>query len=137
MSEPIVNTDEFVFVPKQALVMLLPDETSARQMWVVLADMNVALEDVRILAGATGAKLLDARGERHGTVARFFRVMQHVGSGENALHIYEEGLKNGGAVMIVPCERDAAIPVVRAAEQNGGRAAAYFGRGTLEVLSQP
>ena len=137
MSEPIVNIDEFVFVPKQALVMLLPDEPSARQTWVALTDMNVALEDVRILSGATGAKLLDARGEHHGPLARFFRVMQHVGSGENALHIYEEGLKNGGAVMIVPCERGAALLAVHTAEQNGGRAAAYFGRGTLEVLSQP
>jgi hypothetical protein len=137
VSEPVVNIDEFVFVPKQALVMLLPDETSARQTWVGLADMNVAREDVRILAGATGAKLLDARGEGHGPLARFFRVMQHVGSGENALHVYQDGLKNGGAVMIVPCKRDAAVAVVRMAEQNGGRAAAYFGRGTLEVLSQP
>jgi hypothetical protein len=137
MSEPVVNIDEFVFVPVHAVVMLLPDEVNARDAWAALADMGISVDEVRILAGVTGAELLDARGASHGHLARFFRRMQHLGSGENALHVYDEGLRNGGAVMIVPCARDTAERVARAAEEHGGRALAYFGRGTLEVLSPP
>jgi hypothetical protein len=137
VSEPVVNPDEFVFVPVHALVMLLPDEMNARHTLAALADMDISVDEVRILAGVTGAELLDARGASHGHLARFFRRMQHLGSGENALHVYDEGLRNGGAVMIVPCARDSAGRVARAAEEHGGRATVYFGRGTLEVLSPP
>jgi hypothetical protein len=130
-----VNDPGFRFHPIKELAALLPNQERAEQACEQLAHQGVDVAGVQLLLGPDGAESFDVDGTRHGVLARVTRLSQHVGSGENALHLYAEGLRAGEALLTVPCDRNRADQIAGVLATHGAHAIAYFGRTTLEVLS--
>ena len=137
MTLPPVNVDTFRHKPVHELSALLPDESSTTAACHDLGKAGVDLARVQILFGAEGARILDKHGTEHGYAARLVRVLQNLGIDENALDVYDEGLRKGETLITIPCERASARDIAYLLQPHGGHAMIYWGKGTRELLSAP
>jgi hypothetical protein len=132
-----VNVDRFPSHPVHALVALLPDAESAQRAVDNVAANGHRTDDANLLVGPEGLAVFDVDGRQHGFAARLLRALQHLGSAENALHVWADGLQRGEALLTLPCEHDAAPDAAQVLRQEGGHTIAYFGRHTFEALDPP
>jgi hypothetical protein len=130
-----INVDEFRRQRVHELVALVPREQDALAACDEIEQAELAVDGAAILTGAQGVHILDADGTEHGYLARASRVLTHLGSAENVLHLHHDGLVDGEALLSVKCARDQASAVADVVRRHGGHAIAYFGRGTLEAMS--
>jgi hypothetical protein len=132
-----INVDRFVRHPVREIVALLPQQSDAMAACDDLEDAAVDVRGAQLLVGDEGVRILDIDGSEHGYAARLSRVMAHIGSEENVLHLHNDGLVHGEVLLSVGCDREAAPAVADILRRRGGHAIAYFGRGTLEAMSPP
>jgi hypothetical protein len=130
-----INLDHFRRTPVREVVALLPSQSDAVAACDDLEDAGLEVHGAQILVGDEGVRILDTNGTGHGYAARLSRAMTHFGSAENVLHLHNDGLVGGEALLAVGCDRDAAPAVADVVRGRGGHAIAYFGRGTLESMS--
>jgi hypothetical protein len=134
---PSVNVDTFRHRPAHELAVLLPDEQAARQ---VLQDLQADVVDVtraQILHGQEGARILDRSGREHGFASTLVRLVQNLGYDESILHVYDEALRAGEALLTVPCSYEQARKLSGALNKRGGHGMIYFRFNDAEMLSAP
>jgi hypothetical protein len=133
---PPRNIDLFRHKPIGEVSALLPDEnvTAACQ---ALSEAGFDLAGSQLLQGEEGARILDKHGTEHGYAARLVRLLQNLGIDENALDVYDEGLRRGEALITVPCPQESARSLAVLLHPHGGHAIIDWGRGTRELLSAP
>ena len=95
MTVPPSNVDIFRHKPVHEVSALLPDEQGAVAACQALHSAGIDVAEVQILRGEEGARILDKHGTEHGYAARLVRVLQNLGIDENALDVYDEGLRKG------------------------------------------
>ena len=137
MATPPMNVDAFRHKPVHEVSALLPDEGSTDAVCEDLQKAGVDLAQVQLLRGEEGARILDKSGTRHGYGARLVRTLQNLGIDENALDVYDEGLRKGETLITIPCAIESARDIAYLLQPRGGHAMIYWGRGTRELLSGP
>jgi hypothetical protein len=137
MAVPPSNVDIFRHKPVNEVSALLPDERSTVAVCQDLQNRGVDLAEVQILRGEEGARILDKHGTEHGYIARLVRVLQRLGIDENALDVYDEGLRKGETLITIPCASKSARDLAYLLRPHGGHAVIYWGKGTRELLSAP
>jgi hypothetical protein len=63
--------------------------------------------------------------------------VQKIGYDETFLAVYDEGLRDGHALLTVGCSHEVTCRVAQLLHASGGRAIVWFGKGTAELLSPP
>jgi hypothetical protein len=134
---PPINVDIFRHKPVHEVSALLPEEQGTVAACQALHSADIDVAQVQILRGEEGARILDKHGTEHGYAARLVRVLQNLGIDENALDVYDEGLRKGETLITIPCERASARDIAYLLQPHGGHAMIYWGRGTRELLSAP
>ena len=137
LTVPQMNVDTFRHKPVHEVSALLPDEGSTVAVCEDLQKVGVDLSQVQLLRGEEGSRILDKRGTRHGYTARLVRVLQNLGIDENALDVYDEGLRKGETLITIPCASESARDIAYLLQPRGGHAMIYWGRLTRELLSAP
>jgi hypothetical protein len=136
MTGPSVNVDPFRR-PVHEVAALLPDKPSVDGVLEDLRNADMDVSGVRILHGEEGADILDPTGAEHGGAARIVRFFQNLGYTQNILAVYEEGLRQQGALISIPCPADRRYEIRKLLLARGGHAIIYFGPWTAETLTPP
>jgi hypothetical protein len=134
---PPRNVDVFRHKPVEELSALLPTERVAAAVCRDLITVGYDVAQMQILSGEEGARILDKRGLEHGYRARLVRVLQNLGIDENALDVYDEGLRSGETLITIPCASESARDLAYLLQPHGAHAMIYWGKGTRELLSGP
>jgi hypothetical protein len=133
---PLVNRDDFVLFRKDAVAAILPDRSHLQDCVAALREIDVALDEVSVLQGEDGVRVLDMEGTEHGNWARLVRSFQKLGTAAGERENYHNALKRGCIVIFVPArntgEADASSRVLAA---TGGRRILRFGDGWGERQS--
>ncbi len=137
MSDQPLNVDEFRHRPVHELAALLPDRESVELAVSDLRSAGVDTQQVRILYGEEGARILDRTGAEHGILTQVVRTLQNLGYDQSILAVYDGGLRSGEALMTVPCPAERRYDIGNALRARGGHGIIYFGAGTAETLSAP
>jgi hypothetical protein len=102
---------------------------------VALRSAGVGLVGVEVLTGPDGLRRLDPQWTRHRLRARLLRLAQTGAYEHEVVFEYEQAIRAGGSVVLVPAaglaERDRVAAVLRA---QGGHGILYFRRWTIEQL---
>lgn len=137
MSEPLDNVDQFRDRPVSAVSGLVPSQQGVERVLVALRVGGIDVADVGVLHGAEGVRILDADGTEHGRHAKFIRFFQKWGYDDAVLNLYDEGLRKGQSVVVIPSTQENKLAFARLLQQNQGHAIHYFGVGSAESLSGP
>jgi hypothetical protein len=137
LTVPQINVDTFRHKPVHEISALVPDERSTIAICEDLQKVGVDLTQVQLLRGEEGSRILDKRGTRHGYTARLLRVLQNLGIDENALDVYDEGLRKGEALITIPCASESARDIAYLLQHRGGHAMIYWSKFSRELLSAP
>lgn len=137
LSDPLDNVDRFVDRPINAVSGLVPNQDRAHQVLEALHASGADVSDVVLLHGAEGVRILDKKGTNHGLHARFVRLFQNWGYDEAVLNLYDEGLRKGESVVVIPSTQDNKAAYARLLLQHQGHAIHYFGVTAAESLSGP
>jgi len=125
---PRINRDDFVLFRTDAVAAILPDRSHLDKCVAELREIGVALDEVSVLHGEDGVRVLDMEGTEHGNWARLVRSFQKLGTAAGERENYHYALKRGCGLIFVPArnneEADAAGRVLAAA---GGRRILHFG----------
>ena len=137
MSEPLVNVDQFRDRPVNAVSGLVPDQASAGLVVDALRAGGTDVSDVGVLHGSAGVRILDRAGDEHGRRAKLVRFFQKWGYDDAVMSLYDEGLRKGESVVVVPAARDAKDDIVGLLHHHRGHALYYFGTGSAESIGGP
>jgi hypothetical protein len=111
MTTPQVNVDRFPLHPVNVVAALLPDQESAVASCADLAAAGMEFTNAQLLVGEVGSRIFDFDGSAHGYAARLVRALQKIGSAENVLNLYNDGLRNGEALLTLACDAKIAFGV--------------------------
>lgn len=134
---PDPKTEGYAFMPDQSVTARFPPECDAEAAVRDLTRTGVSAEHVRVFAGATGADLLDTKGEKHGLWVQFVRAIQDRLTDETALFARaDETMRAGGAVVAVflPEPDEQKRPVAEVLKGHGGTDTVYWGALVTEYL---
>jgi hypothetical protein len=138
MSDLPSNVDEFQPWPAHSVVALLPSYQDAVAAWEDLGRSGIDVtQHPRILQGEEGARILDRTGSEHGGVPRLRRFIQNLNSKQNVLALFDEGLRNGDALLTVASTHNSSDSIADVLQRHGGHAMYFFGEGIVESLSGP
>ena len=135
MADPFDNKGEFIVHPDRVLMALIPDRRRAELVIDALSTDGYSREDIKVLHGAEGARVLDRGGEHHGLVARLQRWRQKFTYYQTVLGLYTAGLNRGEFVIYIPTEREDRQRVGSILVSQQAHGVHYFGYGTVETLS--
>jgi hypothetical protein len=142
--EPEINMDEGLFdlesdslnFPDDTVAGILNDPDRATAAVDKLVHEGIPENEIRVLCCDTGARRLDPSGERHGTVGRLHRLIQHFGDKE-ILHVERQAaeLRDGNFLVAAPAaDDDARDRVARILESEGGHFINYYTSWTVQRL---
>jgi hypothetical protein len=136
-STPMDNIDMFLRRPVDAVAALLPDEQRAHAAVAELGEGGIDVAGVLLLHGAEGVRIFDRSGEGHGKRSRILRLLQGWGYDAGVMDLYDEGLRKGQSLIVVPSSYGNRIGIGEVFEEHGGHAVSYFGSGRMESLTGP
>ncbi|GAA0502104.1 hypothetical protein Ade02nite_37810 [Paractinoplanes deccanensis] len=134
---PVENVDEFIDRPVDAVSGLVPDRERLAGLLDDLRAAGVDVARVVVLHGPEGVRILDSDGSRHGLHSRFVRFFQNWGYDDAVLNLYDEGLRNGEAALMIPASPADKDAIARLVHRRQGHAIHYFGAGNAQSLSGP
>ena len=134
---PADNVDQFLDRPRNAVSSLVPDQQHADAVLGALGASGVDTSTVVVLHGPEGVRILDSDGTQHGWHAKAIRFFQNWGYDDAVLNLYDEGLRKGESVMVIPSTPDAKATVADLLRRHQGHALHYFGLSSAESLSGP
>jgi hypothetical protein len=119
------------------LVAVIDDPAAARQIASHLVEAGIPAEDVEVLVGEQGARLLDHAGARSWG-ARLWRIAQYLSTDQSSDYVvYDAALRDGRAVIAVRFRdralKDAAIELLRKA---GAHFINFYGRFQTEEIAR-
>ena len=135
MTGPQENVKIFGLRPVGAVAGLVPGGRHCVPIMAALPGLGVEAEMVGILHGADGLRILDP--EPHGIGQRVLRFFESWGYQAEIIKLYDEGLRKGESLVVVPTGFAGRIEVARLMVANGGHALYYFGVGHVESLTAP
>jgi hypothetical protein len=97
---PRINRDDFVLFRKDAVAAILPDRSHLQDCVAALREIDVALDEVSVLQGEDGVRVLDMEGTEHGNWARLVRSFQKLGTAAGERENYHNALKRGCIVIL-------------------------------------
>jgi hypothetical protein len=119
--------------PMHRIAAIVDDEPAVQTALGELARIGIDRSEVDVLAGESGAELMDPTGERHGVFGRLLRLLQMTAEEGNALEAHNQALLSGKHVIYVNAkgekDKDEVASALTAA---GGHHLAYFGRWVVE-----
>jgi nucleotide-binding universal stress UspA family protein len=136
-AQPSNNLDRFLDRPRNAVSALVPGRRSADDVLETLRSTGADVSAVIVLHGPDGVRILDRDGTAHGRRARLIRFFQNWGYDDAVLNLYDEGLRKGESVLVIPSTQDDRIAYGRLLQQHRGHAIHYFGMSSAESLSGP
>ncbi|HJU89568.1 MAG TPA: hypothetical protein VJ672_09255 [Gemmatimonadaceae bacterium] len=121
--------------PYNAVVGVI-DDTAQLESAVQALDANGFGEDkVSVLSGEAGVRMIDAKGQRKGLLARIFRVIDALGTEREHTARHVKALEDGHFIVVVDAPDEAAISRARdTLAAHGGHFINYYGRWTEEDL---
>jgi hypothetical protein len=126
------NIDHFLAHPTYALAALMPDREHVDRLLGSLPTPPGATPPVQVLHGEEGLRILDQRGNAHGRLAWFHRLLQNWTYYEQILGLYSEGLGRGEYLVVIPCAPEERHTTAQAVTAGGGHSLYYFGFETVE-----
>jgi hypothetical protein len=135
MTEPRENVRIFGLRPVEAVSGLVPGGRHCVPIMEALPGLGVDTEVVGILHGADGLRILDP--EPHGIGHRALKFFESWGYQAEIIKLYDEGLRKGESMIVVPASYADRLAVSRLMAGNGGHAVFYFGVGHVESLTGP
>jgi nucleotide-binding universal stress UspA family protein len=136
-SGPSDNVDRFLDRPVNAVAGLVPGRQRADEVLDALRADAADPSDVVVLHGQEGVRILDTNGTEHGWHAKLVRFFQKWGYDDAVLNLYDEGLRKGESVFVIPSTPEDKIALARLLQRHQGHAIHYFGLRTAESLSGP
>jgi nucleotide-binding universal stress UspA family protein len=134
---PSDNVDRFLDRPANAVSGLVPDRERADEVLDALRSSGTDPNDVVVLHGREGVHILDRNGTEHGWHAKLVRFFQNWGYDDGVLNLYDEGLRKGESVFVIPSTPEDKVGLARLLQRHQGHAIHYFGLRTAESLSGP
>jgi hypothetical protein len=127
--------DDFVLFRTDTVAAILPDRSHLDDCVAALREVGVAGEEVSVLQGEDGARVLDLEGTQHGNWARLVRSFQNLGTAANERVNYANALKRGCVAIFVPARNnEEADAFGRILAATGGRRILHFGHRWGEQL---
>lgn len=135
MTGPRENVKIFGLRPEEAVAGLVPGGRHCAPIMETLPKLGIETDIVGILHGADGVRILDP--EPHGIGHRVLRFFESWGYQDEIIKLYDEGLRKGESMVVVPTSYPGRIDVSHLMAGNGGHAVYYFGIGHVESLTGP
>ena len=135
MSAPHENVKIFDLRPVEAVAGLIPGGAHCVPIMAALPGLGIETDLVGILHGADGLRILDPA--PHGFGHRVVKFFESWGYQNEIIKLYDEGLRKGESLVVVPASNADRIGVARLMAANGGHAVYYFGIGHVESLTGP
>ena len=135
MTEPQENVKIFGLRPEEAVAGLVPGGRHCVPIMAALPGLGIETGLVGILHGADGLRLLDP--EPHGFGHRVVKFFEGWGYQAEIIKLYDEGLRKGESMIVVPASYPDRVGVSHLMAGNGGHAVYYFGIGHVESLTGP
>jgi nucleotide-binding universal stress UspA family protein len=136
-SGPSDNVDRFLDRPRNAVSGLVPDRQRTVQVLDALRTDLADSSDIMVLHGPEGVRILDTDGTRHGPHAKLVRFFQNWGYDDAVLNLYDEGLRKGESVVVIPSTPADKVAIARLLQRHQGHAIHYFGLRSAESLGRP
>lgn len=135
MSGPQDNVDRTLQRPDHQLAADVPDQAAVEQLVAGLSGLGLDVAQLQVLHGARGGEILDVAGEHHGWRFHVGRAFKSNGVDGNMLAAYDEALRDGRFLVLVPLPesqpREAVVDVLL---RHGAEHVNYFGSGTMETI---
>jgi hypothetical protein len=125
----------FELRPVEAVAGLVPGAGHCAPIIAALPGLGIDTDLVGVLHGAEGLRILDP--QPHGIGQRIIKFFESWGYQEEIIKLYDEGLRKGESMVVVPASYPGRIAVGRLMAGNGGHAVFYFGVGHVESLTGP
>jgi len=135
MTGPRENVKIFGLRPLEAVAGLVPGGRHCVLIMAGLPGLGIETDVVGILHGADGLRILDP--EPHSIGQRVLKFFESWGYQDEIIKLYDEGLRKGESMVVVPASYPDRIAVGRLMAGNGGHAVFYFGVGHVESLTGP
>ena len=135
MTEPQENVKIFGLRPVDAVAGLVPGGRHCMPIMAALPGLGIEIDMVGVLHGADGLRILDP--EPHGIGQRVRKFFESWGYQYEIIKLYDEGLRKGESMVVVPTSYPGRIEVSNLMAGNGGHAVFYFGVGHVESLTGP
>jgi hypothetical protein len=132
---PQENHKIFGLRPVEAVAGLVPGGPHCAPIVAALPGLGIEADSVGILHGADGLRVLDP--EPHGIGQRVIRFFETWGYQDEIIKLYDEGLRKGESMIVVPVSYPSRTAVGRLMTGHGGHAVFYFGVGHVESLTGP
>ena len=136
-SGPSDNVDRFLDRPVNAVSGLVPGRQQADEVLDALRTDGADPSEVVVLHGPEGVRILDTNGTEHGWHAKLVRFFQNWGYDDAVLNLYDEGLRKGETVVVIPSTQQDKVALARLLQRHQGHAIHYFGLRAAESLSGP
>jgi hypothetical protein len=135
VTAPHENVKIFDLRPVEAVGGLVPGGLHCVPIMAALPGLDIETDTVGILHGADGLRILDP--EPHGIGQRVVRFFESWGYQAEIIKLYDEGLRKGESLVVLPASYPQRVAIGRLMAANGGHAVYYFGVGHVESLTGP
>lgn len=130
------RTESFLTYPTNRLVCVIDKAADARSLIRELNQHGYGEDDVRILFSEEGARRLDLFGDRHGWLAKLYRLMEAAALESQTMREYYDELMQGHFVFMVQTndreEGDEVWPIL---QKYGARRTTFYGRWIIEKVA--
>ena len=133
--KPMENVKIFGLRPVEAVAGLVPGGRHCEPIMAALPGLDIKTDVVGVLHGADGLRILEP--EPHGIGQRVLQFFESWGYYAEIIKLYDEGLRKGESLMVVPASYPDRVAVSHLMAGNGGHAVYYFGLGLVESLTGP
>lgn len=135
MTEPHENIKLFDIRPVAAVAGLVPGGRHCSPILQALPAHGIDTASVGIFHGAEGVTIIDPK--PHGIGHRILHFFESWGYQVEIMKLYDEGLRKGESMIVVPLSYPERDGIARLLVQNLGHAVYYFGIGHVESLTAP
>jgi hypothetical protein len=135
MTGPLENIKLFNLRPLAAVAGLVPSGHHCGPVLQALPALGVETTSVGVFHGADGITILDPT--PHGIGQRILRFFENWGYEAEIMKLYDEGLRKGESMIVVPSSYADRLGIGQLMAQNLGHAVYYFGVGHVESLTGP
>jgi hypothetical protein len=135
MTAPQENIKLFDIRPVEAVAGLVPGGRHCGPILEALPTWGIDTASVGVFHGAEGVTILNPK--PHGVGHRILRFFESWGYQAEIMKLYDEGLRKGESMIVVPLSYSERDDIGRLLVQNHGHAVYYFGIGRAESLTAP
>jgi len=135
VTEPLENVKLFKIRPVAAVAGLVPSGHHCGPVLQALPALGIDAAAVGVFHGAEGVRIIDPK--PHGIGHRLLHFFENWGYQAEIMKLYDEGLRKGESMIVVPLSYPERDDIARLLVQNLGHAVYYFGIGHVESLTGP